>query len=292
MDINEYRKAKFKFNKKIVGEIIKELEEMVKTSVGQLHLAINSDNEEFSETESFSKLVDTIERIKKEDWIIDNNNKSVIYEGLGNIAIVSDCKPDVCLYMILKALKTNNNIAFYIDGKIHEVSKKIIEYADKICKKNEYEFNVDYCDYKDIKELFDTAEIFNTYLFINKPEHYFKFTEKVYDKNVIYSSYGTMSLYLDDRNLKDELLKMDEFVFNNNIDLDLIKEVSVEEAVERINKNIDNYAAIIFTKDTKKAYYFIENVNAKQVFVNINPFKDYLFEIDDNKLTKHKKIYI
>ena len=97
---------------------------------------------------------------------------------------------------------------------------------------------------------------------------------------------------MDDKNLKDELLSMDEYVFNNNIDLDLIKEVSVEEAVERINKNIDNYAAVIFTKDTKRAYYFIENVKAKQVFVNRNPDKDYIFEVDDRDFVYKKNIYI
>ena len=101
-----------------------------------------------------------------------------------------------------------------------------------------------------------------------------------------------MSLYLDDKNLKDELLKMDEYVFNNNVELDLIKEIDVKEAVERINKNIDNYAAVIFTKDTKKAYYFIENVKAKQIFVNRNPDKDYVFEIDDEILTYLKRIFI
>lgn len=292
MNINKYKKSGSKFNKKTVSIIINDVEEKIKSNVGALHLAVNKDNDEYSETEVFSTLVDTIDRIKKEDWVLGKNSKNIMYEGTGNIAVISESKPEICLYMILKALKTNNSIAFFIGDKIHETSKMLIQYIDEICKKNKYEFNIDFMEYKDVKQVIDYADYFNTYIFINKSEDYFKFTEKVYDKNVIYSSYGTMSLYLDDKNLKDELLKMDEFVFNNNIDLDLIKDMSVEEAVEKINKNIDNYSAIIFTKDNKKAYYFIENTKAKQIFINKNPYKEYLFDIEDEKLTKFKKIYI
>ncbi|MBR2704045.1 MAG: hypothetical protein IKE91_01080 [Clostridia bacterium] len=292
MDVKKLEKEQSKFNTKVVKEIFEKIEKEFKSKVGPLHMAVSEDNKEFSETQEYSKLLDTISRAKKEDWIMDNNSKTTIYEGLGSIGVISNDVSDVSLYLILKALKTHNRLVLFVEDKIHEVTKKIIEIVNNVCKEEKYNTYIDYCEYKDFKELYDYADKFETFIFVNNIEKYFKFTDKVKDKNVIYSSYGTMSLYLDDKNLKDELLRMDEYVFNNNIELDLIKEVDVEEAVERINKNLDNYAAVIFTKDTKKAYYFIENVKAKQVFVNKNPYKDYLFEIDDEKLTKLKRIYI
>jgi len=292
MKIDKFKRPVDKFNKKIVEEIIRGIEVKIKENVSALHLAVNKDNEEYAETEEFSRLINTIERIKKEDWIMEKNTRTTKYEGLGNIAVISESKPDLCLYMIIKALKTNNGIAFLLDEKIHVASKKIIEYVEEICRKNDYEFNVDYMEYKETKDIINTTDYFNTYLFINKQEAYFKFSESIHDKNVIYSSYGTMSLYLDDKKLKDELLRMDEFVFKNNIDLDLIKDMSVEDAVRKINKNIDNYGVVIFTKDTNKAYYFIENTNAKQIYVNKNPYREYLFDVEDEKLTKVKKIFI
>lgn len=292
MDIRNIKIEQSKYNIKLVNEIFDKIENQIKTSVGPLHMAVSEDNKEFSETQEYSNLINTINRAKEEDWIMKNNSKTLMYDGLGSIAAVTDDRSDVSLYLILKALKTHNNLVLFVNDKVHEVTKKLIEIVNKICKEDSYNTYIDYYEYKDFKEIYDYSEYFETVIFVSNIDKYFEYTDKVKDKNIIYSSYGTMSLYLDDKNLKDELLSMDEYVFNNNIDLDLIKEVSVEEAVERINKNIDNYAAVIFTKDTKRAYYFIENVKAKQVFVNRNPDKDYIFEVDDRDFVYKKNIYI
>lgn len=292
MDIRNIKIEQSKYNIKLVNEIFDKIENQIKTSVGPLHMAVSEDNKEFSETQEYSNLINTINRAKEEDWIMKNNSKTLMYDGLGSIAAVTDDRSDVSLYLILKALKTHNNLVLFVNDKVHEVTKKLIEIVNKICKEDSYNTYIDYYEYKDFKEIYDYSEYFETVIFVSNIDKYFEYTDKVKDKNIIYSSYGTMSLYLDDKNLKDELLSMDEYVFNNNIDLDLIKEVSVEEAVDRINKNIDNYAAVIFTKDTKRAYYFIENVKAKQVFVNRNPDKDYIFEVADRDFIYKKNIYI
>ena len=292
MDIRNIKIEQSKYNIKLVNEIFDKIENQIKTSVGPLHMAVSEDNKEFSETQEYSNLINTINRAKEEDWIMKNNSKTLMYDGLGSIAAVTDDRSDVSLYLILKALKTHNNLVLFVNDKVHEVTKKLIEIVNKICKEDSYNTYIDYYEYKDFKEIYDYSEYFETIVFVSNIDKYFEYTDKVKDKNIIYSSYGTMSLYLDDKNLKDELLSMDEYVFNNNIDLDLIKEVSVEEAVDRINKNIDNYAAVIFTKDTKRAYYFVENVKAKQVFVNRNPDKDYIFEVADRDFIYKKNIYI
>ena len=292
MDIRNIKIEQSKYNIKLVNEIFDKIENQIKTSVGPLHMAVSEDNKEFSETQEYSNLINTINRAKEEDWIMKNNSKTLMYDGLGSIAAVTDDRSDVSLYLILKALKTHNNLVLFVNDKVHEVTKKLIEIVNKICKEDSYNTYIDYHEYKDFKEIYDYSDYFETIVFVSNIDKYFEYTDKVKDKNIIYSSYGTMSLYLDDKNLKDELLSMDEYVFNNNIDLDLIKEVSVEEAVDRINKNIDNYAAVIFTKDTKRAYYFVENVKAKQVFVNRNPDKDYIFEVADRDFIYKKNIYI
>ena len=292
MDIRNIKIEQSKYNIKLVNEIFDKIENQIKTSVGPLHMAVSEDNKEFSETQEYSNLINTINRAKEEDWIMKNNSKTLMYDGLGSIAAVTDDRSDVSLYLILKALKTHNNLVLFVNDKVHEVTKKLIEIVNKICKEDSYNTYIDYYEYKDFKEIYDYSDYFETIVFVSNIDKYFEYTDKVKDKNIIYSSYGTMSLYLDDKNLKDELLSMDEYVFNNNIDLDLIKEVSVEEAVDRINKNIDNYAAVIFTKDTKRAYYFIENVKAKQVFVNRNPDKEYIFEVADRDFIYKKNIYI
>lgn len=292
MDIRNIEREQSKYNTKQIKGIFDKIEEKIKNNVGQLHTAVSNDNKEHSETLAYFSLLDIVLKAKQENWIMNENSNAIMYEGRGSIAAVINDTADVSLYLILKALKTHNKIVLFVEGRLHDVTRNLIKIINSVCEQEKYVTYIDYHEYMDVKEIFDYTDKFETFVFINNPDKYFKFTEKVKDKNTIYTSYGTMSLYLDDENLKDELLKMDEYVFNNNIDLDLIKNVSVQEAVRKINKNLHNYCAVIFTKDTNKAYYFIENIKANLVFVNKNPGREYMLRLDDEVFTSKKEIFI
>lgn len=255
-------------------------------------MAISEDNKEFFETEEYTKLLSILDRARSELWIMEENSKTIKYDGIGSIAAITDGNMETSFYLILKALKTHNKLVLFSNDKIRESTRKIIQIVNSVCNEEKYNTYIGYCEYNDIEELFENSNQFDVHIFINVIDKYRKFKEKARYHKVIYSSFGTMSLYLDNKNLKSELLNMDDYVFNNNIDLDLIKETTVEEAVERINKNTDNYSAVIFTKDTQKAYYFIENVKAKQIFVNRNPGNDYVFEMDDTEFVVKKRVFI
>ena len=292
MDIKKLQKNQSKFSLKQAKEIFDKIENKMKKNVGQLHMAIANDNAEHSQTQEFSRLIDVITNAKKEVWIMDKNSATTMHEGVGSIAAIINDTSDVSLYLILKAIKTHNKIVLFVDGKIHEATKMLIEIINSVCNEEKYDTYIDYHEYGDFKEIYEYTDKFDIFVFINNLNNYIKFTEKTKHANVIYSSYGTMSLYLDDKNLESELLRMDEYVFNNNINLDLIRNGTVEEAVQKINSNLHNYCAVIFTKDTKKAYYFIENIKADKIFVNRNPDKDYVLHLDDDLFTTRKEIFI
>lgn len=112
MDINMFKLPKSKYNKNVVEKIINDVEEQLKRNVGALHLAISKDNSTYSETEGYSKLISTINNIRKEDWIMDKTSNTTVYEGIGNIAVVASCQPEICLYMLLKALKLTIMLCF------------------------------------------------------------------------------------------------------------------------------------------------------------------------------------
>ena len=194
MDIRNIKIEQSKYNIKLVNEIFDKIENQIKKSVGPLHMAVSEDNKEFSETQEYSNLINTINKAKEEDWIMKNNSKTLMYDGLGSIAAVTDDRSDVSLYLILKALKTHNNLVLFVNDKVHEVTKKLIEIVNKICKEDSYNTYIDYYEYKDFKEIYDYSDYFETIVFVSNIDKYFEYTDKVKDKNIIYSSYGTMSL--------------------------------------------------------------------------------------------------
>ena len=166
MDIRNIKIEQSKYNIKLVNEIFDKIENQIKTSVGPLHMAVSEDNIEFSETQEYSNLINTINRAKEEDWIMKNNSKTLMYDGLGSIAAVTDDRSDVSLYLILKALKTHNNLVLFVNDKVHEVTKKLIEIVNKICKEDSYNTYIDYHEYKDFKEIYDYSDYFKTIVFV------------------------------------------------------------------------------------------------------------------------------
>lgn len=281
-----------KFDIKVVKEIIGNIDFEIRKNVGVLFSSIDDDNKNFYESEMYSKIISILNQLNKEGYIMERNTRDVVYDGLGNIGVLYNGQPEIFLYMTLKALKTHNNITFFEEDEIHRTTKILLDIINRICKKNKYDISINIKRFEELSEIYEYKDNIDKYIFINKYENYIDFTNKIRNKEIIYSSYGTMTLYLDDKNLRDTLMEIDEFVFKNNINLDLVKGDNIIEIVEKINSNIDNFCTVIFTKDSKKACYFIENIKSKNIFVNKNPDKDYVFSIDDNELTMRKKIYI
>ena len=281
-----------KFDIKFLKEIIGNIDFEIRKNVGVLFSSIDDDNKNFYESEMYSKIISILNQLNKEGYIMERNTRDVVYDGLGNIGVFYNGQPEIFLYMTLKALKTHNNITFFEEDEIHKTTKILLDIINRICKKNKYNISINIKRFEELSEIYEYKDNIDKYIFINKYENYIDFTNKIRNKEIIYSSYGTMTLYLDDKNLRDTLMEIDEFVFKNNINLDLVKGDNIIEIVEKINSNIDNFCTVIFTKDSKKACYFIENIKSKNIFVNKNPDKDYVFSIDDNELTMRKKIYI
>lgn len=293
MNFDYLNKEQSKFNITIVKQLIINIEKRIKENVALFHNCIEQDNEKFFEKFEFSKLLTAVERINKESWIMEQNTKNKIYCGIGNIGVCHKCNADVILYLILKALKTNNNIVFFEGDDIHQTTQKLIDIANEESKKTKYKVNFEVVKYNKISEFSNDVNNFNMFIFINELDKYLDFLARNQnDMKIICSNYGTMDLYLDQKDLKDTLLQIDDYVYRNNIELELYKNESVREVVKKINIRRNNYCAVIFTKNKDDAYYFLENVKAEKVFVNRNPSTEYEFELSDKEVTICKRIYI
>lgn len=286
----EYLNKDVKFDITIVKQIIDGVERKIKDNVPLLHNLIAKDNKTFYESYSFTSLLPTIDRARNEEWIMEKNCKDYIYYGVGNIGIFASCSPEIVLYMAIKALKTGNNIVFF-DEEIKESSKYIIDIVNEECERNNYQSTIKIEELDSVSDFCNCTDKFNLILFINQYDLYLDFIAKN-QKNlqILCSNYGSMDLYMDDNSLKDTLLKIDNYVYSNNINLDVHEDESVVKVVNNINMKKNNYCSVIFTKDKDKALYFIKNVKSEKVYINRSPIEEYKFEIEDCKFVNMKKI--
>lgn len=293
MDFNDIKEnntcSKFDINK--VKNIVEQIENTIKNNVGPIVNLINDDNKLFADNLTYSKLIETIERLKKELWYLEKKSKSLLIEGIGNLGVIYNGNTELLLYLSLKALKTHNNIVFFENDIGKKVNEYIIKIINNILEANNYKTIISIKYIENEKEVSDYQDYFNAFICIGQIDKFYKFKKNI-KKDIIYSAYGTLSLYMDNKELKNELLNMDEYIFKNNLYMDLYKDDDVKDVIEKINKKREDFCTVIFTKDIKKAYYFLENVDSQNVYINKNPFNNYEFYLDDIKIIKIKNIII
>lgn len=283
---------KSKFNSQIIKNIFVDIADMIKQNVAKLHKTIEDDSNDFGEKYDFSGLMDIVERTNTEECLLSKSNKNTYYYGIGNVGVCYNGSPEVFLYMVLKAIKTNNNIVFFECEEPHATNAILLDLVKNVCEKNDYKICIETVTVRDNAELAEVSSELDMFIFINEQQRYLDFCARnSATVKIKCSNYGTMDLFLDDKQLENRLIEMDEYVYNRNIDLEIYKNDSVENVVKRINLRKNNFCAVIFTNNSKDAYYFIENVDAEKVFVNRNPQNSYFYEIDDRELTLKKSIF-
>lgn len=267
--------------------IIEKIELNLKQNVGPVVKLINEDNDVFAEKVALSKLMYVIEQIKSEEWILGESSKKYVIEPIGNIGVVYDGNPYIFFYLCLKAIKTNNSITFFETRDSHKLANYIVELVNNFSDGR----LVNIIKIEKIKDIGKYEESIEKFICVGEHRLYEELRKSI-DTEIIYSAYGTMSLYMDDKTLKDKLLQIDDYVFENNISLELYTDEDTEEVINSINGSGETFCSVIFTKNVEKASHFVNKINSKMVFVNKNPFDEYKLEIDDSKLVKVKKIFI
>ena len=99
---------------------------------------------------------------------------------------------------------------------------------------------------------------------------------------------NSVYIYIEDESLKSAAYNDYEYQKNNQKDIEILYG-DIDEVIDRINEK-EAIGAVIYTKDSKVAYKFINLVRAKNVFANTSI--DYMENVDscDNKLLMNKKI--
>lgn len=277
----------YKDNLKKTKLIIEKIELNLKQNVGPIISLINEDNDTFAEKTALGKLMEIIEQIKSEEWILGKSSKKYVIEPIGNIGVVYDGNPYIFFYLCLKAIKTNNSITFFETRDSHNIANYVMEIVNNFIDGNVIEVT----KIEKLKDISNYEKSVEKFICVGEHRLYEEL-KKYINAEIIYSAYGTMSLYMDDTTLKDKLLKIDDYVFENNISLELYVNQDMEDVVRAINTSGEDFCSVIFTKSVDRASYFVNEINSKMIFVNKNPFNEYKLEIDDSKLVRVKKIFI
>ncbi len=204
---------------------------------------------------------------------LDNFISAVYTVSVGVVAV--ECYDLLeCVKYMIKAIKTRNSIIIS-DVEYEEKDDKnlILLIVQEALRKFNVDCNIiqilpyEECDYDKCDRVIYTYE--------NKANRKKCETEKRY-------------IYLQDETFSKEANDEYELEKKSGRDVELI-EGNMSKVIDTINENI-NYGAVIYTKDSKIGYRFMNLVRSKNVFVNSTLENAEEVEASDDDLLMNKKI--
>ena len=262
--VKNYILERIKENKKEIEELMKYLER--EKTYEDIEKAIK---DEIEKTCRYKRQVNL--RKRKDNFV------EVTYEtGIGIVALEAYDVEEVVRY-IIRAIRTSNALIVSDVEYNEDDDKHLIMYIIKeAIKKSNISENIinivpyEECDYEKCDKVIYTYE------------------NKVKNENIKRSS--KLYIYVENEELRKEA--QEEFEKEKNIGKDVeIITGKVEEVIEKIN-NEKVEGTVIYTKSPKIGYRYINQVNAKNIFVNATlENMENVEESKDNMLIKKKIMY-
>lgn len=234
-----------------------------------------------------------LENISKIDIDIFNKNVSkTVYTGIGKLAVMYDGCSYITLDLILKGILTHNDIYLFSSDYMLATNTVIVTIINDIITKNKYEAVVKHLKARSelFREVYKNQKEFDQLIYIGKKEEFARIKND-FDIPLIYKELGNIFIYLEpELEFKDILLEIDRVAYENNLYIEYIKEENIEIVIKKINELGENDIVGIFTKNSNNAFQILTRANAKNIFINKNPFSNYVFEFDEKLLIKKKNL--
>ncbi len=279
---------KYRFKASLVKDIIKEVkEEFSKKDFFKSAIEIDKKRHPVNiYDEKFIKIIDEFIEMDKFNVKYTTNE---IKDGYGNIAVSYDGNPYITLRLLLMSLRTHNNIVFF-SKKYYAINTKIIEIINKIAEEKKYIKRFSMVEYDVIDEaIVQNQHFFNLFIYIGDKRKYQTIKKKV-SIPILYNGFGVVDVFIHDKSFKDILLDIDKFANENNININYYDDTSVKETLSFINKYEISDCFVLLSRDTEMIYKFISEIKSKNVYINKNPFENYILGIQEKDLIYMKNI--
>lgn len=198
-----------------------------------------------------------------------------------DILIRYNGNPYITLNLILLSIKMDFKVSFYPTKKfsLNEIFIKIfVDILKDMKSTNLPKLVSNISDTELIDIQIDIQNNFDELIYIGNVYDYSRLKQNI-NIPTIYNGFGTLEVYVDNEDdFSQELHKLNQYVYENNLDLHYFHSTDLKESIMFENTYKDRYCFIIYSKDTEKANKIASLINAK--FIYINPeHLNYKFEI-------------
>ena len=245
---------------------IKSIVELIKDNKSIFEKIQKEDSKPFDF--KIEKLIKIFESYKYEQ-VEDKESEKVIMHFYGN--------PYLTAMLCIESLIHQTESIFIINNIHYGLNSAIVKIVNDSLKKNgmsaKFQVVVNFME-QEIKQMevhkiicLGDSNSYNVY-------------RQIKDTNVkCIPLFGT-NVYYDSNEYTDLVENMEKFAFENGYEMEVYHEnEELDDVMYMINKSENNYCSLILSKDKQKQEQFTNQVNAKIVCVNENPFTKFKLEV-------------
>lgn len=279
------------FNKEKVNSILEKFIDSLKEQVPAIEQVlakdiINGDIKiKAKELSSFLK--------KDNSPLLINFSKTSIKDGLGSICAKYNGNPFITIKLIILAIRTHNQI-YLLTNNYMNTNEFLVSILDKLLVETGYCKKILKVISLSDFEFFKYQKEFDALVLVGSKNEYLSLLPQI-KIPLIFQNYGSLYICVDSNlntKLKDILLDIDHFAFENDIELNYI---DIENNIDILTQNLNYFGRdqviAIFTTNTNTAYNFLNNLKCRKIFINSNPFKEHLLEFKEENFIFEKEIY-
>ena len=174
------------------------------------------------------------------------------------------------LEVLIGLIITKNKGIFIVEENMPLI-KALIKIANSLTESENFFMN-------------DNVSFFDTILCIGTKKYYNEILNFSY-KDILYLGYGDSDVYVAE-SCANKLEKI------KDANMNVYTNVSLSEAIMKMNELGSNFVSAIFTKDENEVSLFLEKCNSKNIYVNMLPSKKCYLDLDLNLFVKIKNIII
>ena len=218
--------------------------------------AIERDYKENGLQIQYSKLEEVLDKPYTSS---NEENKTIVAIYNGNIYIM--------LEIILKSLLHNKNIILVCEGENSFTKDIILSIIREVLTKKGISIMVkEYVD-ADIDNILQQDMLIDKIIYFGDKRNY---RQLKYNTNIptIYYGYGSIIVYVDDEDeFEEELIQLGEYEYINNFYIYKFLG-NIDEDIEFINRDGENFCSIILSKNEEKIQKFKQKVHSTNILVN------------------------
>ena len=254
---------------------------------------IDNSNNELEKEKLLSQF--EIEELKESDTFKNKYGKVTnLYVPYGVLGVVSNCDAYNITRIMVLAIATRNGLVIDITNNVG-ITFMLVNEFNNVLNKMGLNNLLEIYNHKEGTNI-EEVEEFDGMIYIGKKANAEK-VKKSFNKPVIYSGCGNYELYIDNR-LDDELVQkanaMENIKIYSKKEIGIGQEIrGLEEAIARINENGNEYGVGIITESRENAKKFVNEIKARNVFVNALPtIIDSKLDITEKDLVYQKSVLI